>query len=179
MENNVVTTDEKRLASTFNNNSINIVEMSTGKTQKNLSKMSHGKSKQEVLYDILNAYKTHPSIKQIEKRFNGQNFFQKEKFFFKPVTPSEIEKLIKCLNTNKAEGIDTIPPKLIEIAADFLTPLLTVAINKSVDENIFPDSTKIASVIFLDKGKPNENEISNYRPVSILKFILKVLRKSH
>ena len=82
--------------------------------------MSHGKSKQEVLCDIINAYKNHPSVKQIEKKFNGQNFFGKEKFFFKPVTPPEIEKLIKCLNTNKAAGIDTIPPKLIKIAADFL-----------------------------------------------------------
>ena len=44
--------------------------------------------------DILNAYKTHPSVKQIEKKFNGQNFFGKEKCFFKPVTPPEIEKLI-------------------------------------------------------------------------------------
>ena len=148
---------------------------------KNLSKMSHGKSKQEVLCDILNAYKTHPSIKQTEKKFNGQNFFRKEKFFFKPVTPPEIEELIKCFDTNKAAGIDTIPPKLIKIAADFLTPLLTVAINKSTEENIFPASAKIASVIPLDKGKPNKNEISNYRPVSVLntfsKFYEKVIKK--
>ena len=60
------------------------------------------------------------------------------------------------------------PPKLIKIAADFLTPLLTVAINKSIEENIFPDSAKIASVIPLDKGKPNENEIC-------FKYILKGL----
>ena len=64
-------------------------------------------------------------------------------------------------------GIDAIPPKLIKIAADFLTPLLTVAINKSIEENIFPDSRKIASVIPLDKGKPNKNEISNYSPVTV------------
>ena len=81
--------------------------------------MSHGKSKQEVLCYILNAYKTHPSIKQIEKKFNRKNVPGKEKFFFKPVTPPEIEKLIKCLDTNKAAGIDTIPPKLIKIAVDF------------------------------------------------------------
>ena len=62
--------------------------------------------------DILNAYKTHPSVKQIEKKFNGQNFFWKENFFFKPVTPPEIENLINCLNTNKAARIDTIPPNL-------------------------------------------------------------------
>ena len=109
--------------------------------------MSHGKSKQEVLCDVLNAYKTHPSIKQIEKKFNEQNFFRKEEFFFKPATPLEIKKLINCLDTNKAKGIDTFPPKLIKIAADFLTPLLTVAINESIMENIFPDSAKIASVI--------------------------------
>ena len=77
MENNVVTTDEKTLASTFNKHYINIVEISIGKPPKNLSKMSHGKSKQEALCDILNAYKIQPSIKQIEKKFNGQNFFSK------------------------------------------------------------------------------------------------------
>ena len=118
--------------------------------------MSRDKSKQEVLCDILNVYKTHPSIKQIEKKFNEQNFFRKENFFFKSVTPSEIKNLIDCLDTNKTAEINTIPPKLIKIAADFLTPLLTVAINKSIEENTFPDSAKIASVIPLDKGKPNK-----------------------
>ena len=63
---NVVTTG-KKLASTFNKHYINIVEISSGKTQKNLSKMSLGKSKQKVLCYILDAYKTHPSTKQIEK----------------------------------------------------------------------------------------------------------------
>ena len=52
--------------------------------------MSHGKSKQKVHCD-----KT--SIKQIEKKFNGQNFFLERKFFFKPVAPPEIEKLLNVL----------------------------------------------------------------------------------
>ena len=76
--------------------------------------------------------------------------------------------------------MDTIPPKLIKIAADFLTPLLTVAMNK-IEENIFPDSVNIASVIHLVKEKPNKNEISNYRSVSVLntfsKFYEKVTKK--
>ena len=117
----------------------NIVEINSGKTPKSLSKMSLGKSKQKVLGDILNAYKTHPSIKQIEKKFNEQNFFRKENFFFKPVTPSEIKSLINCLDRKNPAEIDTIPSKLIKIAAENLTALLTVAINKSIDENIFPD----------------------------------------
>ena len=90
MENKVVTTDEKTLASTFNKHCVNIVEITCEKIPKNFSKISHGKSKQEVLCDILNR-------KQIEKKFNGQNFFGKKKFF-KPVAPQEIKKFIKCLD---------------------------------------------------------------------------------
>ena len=60
-----VTTDKKNTSSTFNKHYINIEEISSGKPLKNLSKMSHGKTKQEALCDILNAYKNHPSIKQI------------------------------------------------------------------------------------------------------------------
>ena len=123
MENGVVTTNEKALASTFNKHYI-IVEISSEKSPNDLSKTPHGKSKQKVLCDIFNASKTHSSIKQIEKKFNEQNFFPKEKFFFKPLTPPEIENLINCLDTNKAAAIDTIPPKLIIIAADFLTLLI-------------------------------------------------------
>ena len=157
---------KKTLAGTFNKSCINIVEISSGKPSKNLSKMSHGKSKQEVFCDILNAYKTHPNIKQIEKKFNEQNFFRKEKLFFTLVTPPEIEKLINCLDTNKATVIDTIPPKLIKIAAEFLTPLLTIVI-KSIEENIFPGSAKIASVIPLDK----ENQIRmKFQIIDLLVF---------
>ena len=78
VENDGVKTDEKTLPDTFNKHCINIMEKSSGKLHKNISKMSHGKSKQEVLCDILNAYKTHPRITQIEKKFNEQKFFRKK-----------------------------------------------------------------------------------------------------
>ena len=50
----------------------------------------------------------------------------------------------------------------MEIAVDFLTPLLTAEKNESVEENILPAPEKIASVVPLDKGKPNQNIISNF-----------------
>ena len=78
--------------------------------------MSHGKSKQEVLCDILNDYKNHPGIKQVEKKGNWKNVFGKEKSGI----PPKLEKLIKCLDTNKAAGIDPVPLKLIKLVADFL-----------------------------------------------------------
>ena len=69
--------------------------------------------------------------KNILENFSGRDFA------FKPVTPPEIKNLIKCFDTNKAVAIDTVPPKLITNGADFLTPLLTTAINISIEENIF------------------------------------------
>ena len=72
---------KKAFASTLNN----IAEISSGKLSKNISKMLHGKRKQEVLCHILNAYKTHPSIKQMENKFNEQKFFRQGNFSFKSV----------------------------------------------------------------------------------------------
>ena len=48
-----------------------------------------------------------------------QNFFGKFFSFFKPVTPPEIEKLIQCLDTNKAARIDIISPKLQKLQLIF------------------------------------------------------------
>ena len=55
--------------------------------------------------------------------------------------------------------------------------VFTVAINKSIEENIFPESAKIASVISLDKEKPTKTEISNYRPVIVLNTFSKFYEK--
>ena len=52
--------------------------------------------------------------------------------------------------------------------------LLTKSINSSIDHNIFPDLAKTALVDPLDKGKPNINDISNFRLASILNTISKI-----
>ena len=74
-------------------------------------------------------------------------------------------------------GIDTILSKLVKLSADFLTPLLAKAINTSITQNVFPENAKIASVIPLDKGKPNKSEMSNFRPVSVLKTVSEVYER--
>ena len=60
---------------------------------------------------------------------------------------------------------------------DFLTPLLTNSINSSIEHNIFPDLAKAALVVPLDKGKPNKNDVSNFRPVSILNTFSKIYER--
>ena len=66
---------------------------------------------------------------------------------------------------------------MIKLAVDFLTPLLTKSINSSIARNIFSDLAKTALVVSLDKGKPNRNDISNFRPKSILNTFSKIYER--
>ena len=61
-----------------------------------------------------------------------------------------------------------IPPKLVRIAASVLCQPLSNAINNSLSKDIFPDNTKIVMVSLLGKGTSYKNDISNFRPVSIV-----------
>ena len=99
---------------------------------------------------------------QIKQNIYSSSFNLKEKFCFQIVNEIEIKKLIQGLNPKKATGIDSIPPKLMKIAENFLTPLLTKSINFSIEHNIFPDLAKSALVVPLDKGKPNKNNVENF-----------------
>ena len=94
-------------------------------------------------------------------------------FDFQQIT-SEVKKLLKEIDIKKAVGVDTIPPKLIKIGADIIAEPLTQAINCCLRQGIFPDNAKIASVVPVDKGKPDKYEVLNYRPVCILNTFFKI-----
>ena len=108
------------------------------------------------------------------KNICSSSFHVKETFRFHFVNETEIKKLIQGLNSKKATWIDTILPKLIKVAVNFFTPLLTKSINSSIDYDIFPDLAKTALVLPLDKGKPNKSDVANSRPVSILNVFSKI-----
>ena len=114
---------------------------------------------------------------QIKQNICSSSFHVKEKFRFHFVNEIEIKKLIQGLNLEKAAGIYSIPPNLIKVAVGFLTPLLTKSTNSSIERNISPDLAKTALVVPLNKGKPNQNDIANFRPVSILNTFLKIYER--
>ena len=73
--------------------------------------------------------------------------------------------------------MDTIPPTLIKIGADIIAEPLTQSINCCLRQGIFPENAKVASVVPLDKGKPDKYDVLNYRPVSILNAFSKIHEK--
>ena len=50
-------------------------------------------------------------------------------------------------------------------------------LNTSIRLNVFPENAKTASVIPIDKGKPNKNEMPNFRPVIVLNTFSKVYER--
>ena len=78
----------------------------------------------------------------------------------------------------KSCELDPIPSKLLIECLDSILPSLTDLFNSSLASGIFPQSFKSALVIpILKKRCLDHNDLNNYRPVSNLCFIAKILEK--
>lgn len=96
---------------------------------------------------------------------------------FKPATTEEVEKIIKK-SANKSCELDPIPTWLLKSCLPELLPSITKIINLSLDTASVPLSFKSSRIRPLIK-KPNldQNNLKNYRPVSNLPFVSKILEK--
>ena len=94
-----------------------------------------------------------------------------------PVSEEYIYKELCNLNPHKSTGIDNIPARFIKDGASELTKPITYIVNLSISSGIVPDQLKTARVKPLFK-KNSRLDIGNYRPVSILCIISKILEKS-
>ena len=75
---------------------------------------------------------------------------------------------------DKTTGEDKIPPRLVKMASNFLSELITDIINTAID-NTFPDRAKRTSVTPIDKGGNDKHIYTNYRRVSVLNFFSKII----
>ena len=97
--------------------------------------------------------------------------------YFVPITKPEIEKLIRKLEPKKSSGHDGISNKLIQDLCDVISYPLTLIFNQSLQTGIFPSSMKWADITPLYKSKC-KYEKTNYRPISLLLTLSKLLEKA-
>lgn len=96
---------------------------------------------------------------------------------FDPVTQKSVAGIIKSLS-NKSCDLDPMPTALIKTAFNALSPTITEIINKSIDMGVFPSHFKQALVRpILKKSSLDPSNYNNYRPISNLSLISKVLER--
>jgi hypothetical protein len=82
-------------------------------------------------------------------------------------TTHKIDKIIKSLKTKNSSGYDEISNRIIKSSSPFIISPLTHICNVVLGTGVFPDILKFAIVKICFK-KGNIQEISNYRPISLL-----------
>ena len=92
------------------------------------------------------------------------------------ITMQEIENTINSLPNKTSSGHDGISNILLKSIGSSLVFPLHVIFNMSISEGIFPKQMKMAEIIPLYKGKDIDLVI-NYRPISLLTTISKLLEK--
>ena len=105
------------------------------------------------------------------------NFAGLAGFSFKPETTDSIGKLIDKIRDNVATGEDDISAKLIKDSKEIISPILMKIINIAYETATFPTCMKNAVIKPIHK-KSDPDEISNYRPISILPTLSKVFERA-
>lgn len=118
-----------------------------------------------------------------------QNLFPPRIFNFNTDNPSnlpiaphmftsitEISNIIKNLNNKKSSGPDNIPNFILRKVSHSTIEFITIIINNCLNNGYFPLDWKIATLIPIKK-KPRNIDISNFRPISLLSNLGKILER--
>ena len=95
----------------------------------------------------------------------------------KPITEGEVDRLIRNLPNKNSSGYDDLSNILLKELHHLITQPLTDLFNRSISEGIFPEAMKLADTVPLYKSK-DRTLTTNYRPVSLLITISKLLEKA-
>ena len=137
-------------------------------------------------YDIANTFNnyfasiaetTKKNIKYSHKDFS--DYLANENgnsIFLQPTDKEEIANIISSLNSNKASGPNSIPYRILLLLKNEISKQLADLFNLSFMTGIFPSVLKTAKVVPVFK-KDSKLDYSNYRPISLLSNVEKILEK--
>jgi hypothetical protein len=96
--------------------------------------------------------------------------------FMSPTDQHEILRLIQEIDPHVSPGLDNINNKILKAIGPAIAEPLAAIFNQSIESGIFPKAWKSAAVVPIHKGNA-KNEPSNYRPISLLGSLSKLLER--
>ena len=96
--------------------------------------------------------------------------------YMEPPRINEVINVIHSLQMHKSVGHDNISPFYLRVASTIIAPILCYFIDYAFTLGIFPQSCKIAKIIPIFKSGKRDN-LTNYRPISILTCFSKIIEK--
>ena len=97
-------------------------------------------------------------------------------FHFQDIYESIVEQIIDNFPSINSCGYDGISLRLLKLCKSTVIKPLLLIIRQVLNTGIFPEKLKIAKVIPIFKNG-DEKLFSNYRPISILPSISKIIEK--
>ena len=88
----------------------------------------------------------------------------------------EVLELLLSIDISKASGSDGISGCMLRSTACTIAPVITELFNLSIRSGIVPSAWKHSAIVPIPKGKAF-NDLSNYRPVSLLSICSKLLER--
>ena len=98
-------------------------------------------------------------------------------FFINPTNQGEILEIINSLDNSKASGPSSIPYKILHLIKRSFSPVLSSLINKSFEQGIYFERLKTSKVLPIYKENDSKLDMNNYRPISLLSNINKIVEK--
>ena len=99
-----------------------------------------------------------------------------QSFNIQHTTYSDVYKIITSLKNDCSSGFDDIPIRYIKPVAEYMVSPMVHIINRSIDQNVFPNLWKIARVCPIPKTDHPTN-VKEYRPISILPVLSKIYER--
>ena len=92
------------------------------------------------------------------------------------VTPDKVNSRIRFLDTTKAPGTDKMPMNFSILGSDFVSKLISKALNNFITSGTFPENAKVATVVPIDEKTNDKHVVSNYRLLALLNGFSKICK---